>query len=508
MSNGRQRVTDIISINDIESWSPKDIIVISAGTGAGKSYFVKNSLYQYAKAVNKKILFLIHRRNCVDQFNYEIEQDGKDDIIDIQTYQYIENQILHHNNHIDYSRYQYIVSDEFHYFISDANFNSTTDLSLNEILKQENCIKIFMSATGENAEKYLDNKFHKRLCPYRLPPNYRHVRRLTFFHQDDVMSDIAKSIINNGEKGIFFIQSAEKAYKLFKEFKEFAIFNCGSSHKYYKYVDEEQINNMLQNQQFNENLLITTSCFYAGANIIDEKVKSIVADITDIGSLIQCLGRKRVTTANDKVDFYIKAINNQQLGGLMRSTTKQVEMAEYLLKHNTQELLNKYPRQTDNSYIIYDLPTNNRLKNMATKNVNMMKLSKKREDINFYKQLMQEDYGYCKYLARYLGFYDSKHNVYTYDVFSNDYSLNAFLEKMVVDEVILLQRKDRKELINKLNVRRDGRLKSSRSVLNAALKEDRLPYCIEEFETSRIFNGKKKKFKSAWRVVSYNCNAE
>ena len=332
LANGkqRQRVTDIIHINDIESWSSKDIIIISAGTGAGKSYFIKNSLYEYAKLMNKKILFLIHRRNCVDQFIYEIQNDNKDDIIDIQTYQSIESQILQCDKHIDYSQYQYIVSDEFHYFISDAGFNCTTDLSLNEILKQKNCIKLFMSATGENVEKYLQGQY-KRICTYRLPPDYSHVKRLTFFPQDDAMSDIAKHIIRSGEKGMFFIQSAKKAYKLFKEFEKYAIFNCGKSDNHYKYVDKDKINNMLQKQQFEENILVTTSCFDAGANIVDKKVKYVIADIVDVGSLIQCLGRKRSISADDKVEFYIKTINNQQLAGLMRSTSNQIEMAEYLL---------------------------------------------------------------------------------------------------------------------------------------------------------------------------------
>ena len=329
MANGKQRVTDIITTNDIRSWTPRDTIIISAGTGTGKSYFVKNSLYQYAKENNKKILFLIHRSNCVSQFQSEIERDGKTDVIDILTYQKIEHNILHYNQHKNYKEYAYIVCDEFHYFISDANFNNTTDISFKEIMSQ-NCTKILMSATGEDVERYLSSTTRRRIRRYELTPNYEHVSDLTFFSQDEDIDYLAETVISKHEKAIIFIQSAEKAYKLFKKFSEHSLFNCSKNNsKHYKYVNEEKIKSMLEKECFEENLLITTSCLDAGTNIVDEKVKYIIADITDIGSLIQCLGRKRSQSKDDTVSFYIKTINNQRLSGLKQSINKDIEMAEF-----------------------------------------------------------------------------------------------------------------------------------------------------------------------------------
>ena len=82
----KQRITDVISKEDAESWTPGSNILISAPMGAGKSYFCKNTLYELAKEVGGKILMLIHRSNCVEQFKYEIEEDGKSDVIDVITY--------------------------------------------------------------------------------------------------------------------------------------------------------------------------------------------------------------------------------------------------------------------------------------------------------------------------------------------------------------------------------------------------------------------------------------
>lgn len=501
MANGKQRVTDIITTNDIKRWTPRDIVIISAGTGTGKSYFVKNSLYQYAKENSKKILFLIHRSNCTEQFKGEIERDGKSDVIDILTYQKIEYDILKHNQHINYKQYAYIVCDEFHYFIADAGFNHTTDISFKEILRQNGCIRIFMSATGENVEQYLSVNYRKRVRKYSLKPDYEYVSGLTFFSQDEDIDYLAEKAINENVKAIIFIQSAEKAYKLYCKYSQYSLFNCSTNNKHYKYTDEAKILSMLENECFNENLLITTSCLDAGTNIIDRNVKYIIADITDISSLIQCLGRKRSIDESDTAHFYIKTISNQRLSGLKRSMCKDIEKAEFLLKHNTQELILKYPRQEDKSRIIYDITKPNHQKNMSSKEVNMMMLTKKRADIKLYDALMKIEYGYCKHLAEYLGFIDSDGR-YTYTTFSNNHTLEAFLQRYVDNEVVMLKKSDRKPLVDKLNLRSDGRkqLKEKKS-LNEALDELKIPYRIKKFETSRMIDGKKKKFKEAWKII-------
>ena len=106
-------LSDIISKEEIIKWQPGDTVLISAGTGTGKSYFIKNSLYETAKAAGDKILMLIHRINCVNQFKEEIQTDDKSDVITIDTYQKIESD-TRRGKVYDLSEYKYIVSDIFH----------------------------------------------------------------------------------------------------------------------------------------------------------------------------------------------------------------------------------------------------------------------------------------------------------------------------------------------------------------------------------------------------------
>lgn len=499
------RVTDKIDEKIIATWGTGIPIIITAGTGVGKSYFIKNVLYQYAKKNNQKILMLIHRKLCVEQFRMEIEEDGKNDVIEIMTYQKLENNEMY-KKELDLEQYDYIVCDEFHYFISDASFNNTTDISFKKIISMGNAVKIFMSATSENVEEYIRKIVKVEPISYRIPFDWSFIATLNFYHNDASLSEFAKAVIEKGQKGIFFIQQATKAYAFYKEFEKYAIFNCSKQNEeYYKYVNEDKINRMLKEQKFEENILITTSCMDAGVNIIDSLVRFVFIDIKDVGSLIQCMGRKRIQSEDDTIHVYIKIINNQQLGGLETYAKKQLEMADYLKDHTTEEWLKKYPRQIDKTQTVYDEIINDGNTETCTKKVNDLMYHKKNLDIEEI-QVMKNygDYGYCKYLARKFGKYDSDTEFYDYATISGNYGLENYLATHVGQ--VMLQRKDRKELIKTMNVRRDGHLKHSREILNAALKEDNLPYRIEQFQTSRTMNGKKKNYKSAWRIVKHDWN--
>ena len=131
------RVSDLITVEDIQKWEPDVPVIIEAGTGVGKSYFIKNTLYDIAKEEGQKILFLIHRRKCVDQFIMEIEADGKDDVIDIVTYQKfsMHKRCSDFDDEFNPYDYGYIVSDEYHYFTEDASFNDTTDVAYEMIME-------------------------------------------------------------------------------------------------------------------------------------------------------------------------------------------------------------------------------------------------------------------------------------------------------------------------------------------------------------------------------------
>lgn len=515
------RVTDLIKKEDAEKWKPRDNILIVSPMGAGKSYFCKNTLYDIAKSINGKILMLIHRSNCVEQFQYEIEADGKADVIEVVTYQSLEYSVLHNTNKFDLSKYKFVVCDEFHYFFNDSSFNNKTAISFNMIMSNTESVHVFMSATGDHMARYMrkyikENGLEKAI-EYEIPFDFSFIQQLTFFHKDVTMEEFLKEGIAKGDKGIFFIQSAEKAYKLYSKYKRHCVFNCSANNrKYYEYVERDKIKDILINQRFNEQFLITTSCFDAGINIIDTNVKHIVIDIVDIGSLIQCIGRKRIQNEEDKIHIYIKIINNQKLAGLKRTMEKKIEMADFYMDNgfSVDKLIEKYPMQNDINNILYDDlvydHNGNVIPNSYTKKINEPMYFKKKEDIADYSIMLKkfDKFGYCKYLALMFGFYDESTGRYTYRMINEDYELESYLGKMVKDEIVLLQLKDRSELIKKINAKQDGKLLKKADTLNKILEEREIDYRIKEFETTRNINDesgnkKKKKYKSAWKVVPF-----
>lgn len=65
---------------------------------------------------------------------------------------------------------------------------------------------------------------------------------------------------------------------------------------------------------------------------------------------------------------------------------------------------------------------------------------------------------------------------------------------------VMLQVKDRKELIERIDVKSNGKLLKKISNLNSALEERGISYRIVEFSTSKMVDGKKKNFPNAWRI--------
>ena len=80
-------------------------------------------------------------------------------------------------------------------------------------------------------EKYIKENNLKEAIEYEIPFDFSFIRQLTFFHKDVTMEEFIKEGIEQGDKGIFFIQSAEKAYKLYSKFKKHCVFNCSANNK-------------------------------------------------------------------------------------------------------------------------------------------------------------------------------------------------------------------------------------------------------------------------------------
>ena len=174
-------------------------------------------------------------------------------------------------------------------------------------------------------------------------------------------------------------------------------------------------------------------------------------------------------------------------------------MANYLRKHTTKEFLEKYKRENDSNNIIYNEKTNDEEKEECILKVNELMYTKNKLDIlDFEKMISMGKYGYCKFLKELF-------NIKNYSIIdenNNDDELSSYLQNYVDNNIIMLTVADRKELIEKINVKSDGKLLKGINVLNGALKERNINYMIVELsKITKTIDGKKKQFKTPWKII-------
>lgn len=498
-----QTISDIISDDDVRSWTPDELIFISAGTGRGKSYFIKNRLNELVQATGGKILMILHRRKCCDQFYHELEVAGKLDQITVTTYQAIEECIFTCGQY-DFSQYTHIVCDEFHYFLSDADFSNLTGASLSAILAQNDKVRIFLSATGEAAREYILSLSSIPQKEYVIEDDTSRIAHLRFFNSYTTIRDIGMRTILRGKKAVFFLTSTDKALKVKRMFERKAAFNCSPyNSKYSRYINKKAVDELVETGMMKTPILVTTMSLEAGMNILDPDVDTIVVDNVDINTVIQCIGRRRFdrNRVNDKINVYIKSVNNTSLSRKIDNRQVMLDASDYLKEYGSYEFMRKYPngrlgRGGAMSYAA--IPT---VKTVPVPNQDAIKwvpndisIYKYKLTIAEYTEMLKEDYGWCKALARKLGFFDEEYGIYTYEVVNEDESLEEYLESHVGEIYPTIP--DRAELINKIDLVRGCRQMKNIETLNGALAECKSAYRIEKLYS--------KGHKNAWTIVRHS----
>ena len=470
----KKYITNIIN-EDYKNWNEGDFILLNAGTGNGKSHFIKNTLYDYCKENNKKILFISNRDNLRKQNIKELED--KLDIITCINYQKIEFQNKYDwhsllDTYIWLSDFDYIVSDESQYFFTDSTFNTFTDLSLQNILNAKNTnkipIKIFMTATPTLIKSYFTDK-NISIKEYVIDKDYSYINRVVFYYDQILLEENILDNIQEDERLLYFCKSAEKSYELYKKYESKSSFICSKYNKRFSsYICNEELKNIIENEKFNSQMLFTTMCMDNGVNIKDSSIKTIIIDCDDIDTLIQCLGRYRNINDN-KVDVYIRAKGNQCMGGILSVNDKMLKMADELEVLGDYEFIRKYPRE-DYTKIIYDFPTED---NRYIKKVNEIMKTKCKERIMFARVCIDAGKnGFCNYVIPYL----QRCEYEILDDLFKKKSLEEYLESLVGKRLL---KEDKEKLIDKIDYRINGQQKKSLKHLNTALELEGIPYVIE-----------------------------
>ena len=403
-------ISDKIKENDIKSWVEGSNIMITAPTGSGKSTIILGDrakgiygLNNYALEHGKKILFLTNRDLLKGQFKEIVKANGSNNIR-LMNYQAIEKLLLEKVDLQQLDKYDYIVSDECHYFFSDSPFNSTTDLSLNWILSQKNKVKIFMSATSDFMKRYLEDAIGLELIKYEVERDYSYIDNLFFYEDIDILKRMLLQLPKN-EKAIYF-SGANSAYNMSQTLDN-ASFICSkyNTNGYYTYSDEDTRNQIMTESKFDCKVLTTTTVLDNGINIEDSEVKHIVIDVFDIDTLIQCLGRKRLSYG-EKINVYIRNYLGRQIAGKINNTTNGLKYADTLIERGENYLVDKYPRKNYGK-IIYEELEGTIEDGRTVKKINSMMYLKYLSTISFCNELLEikmTNEQYSRYVSNLLQF--------------------------------------------------------------------------------------------------------
>ena len=496
-----QTISDCIDKDMIKRWTPEKPVVINAQTGQGKSYFVMNTLYEYLRENNMKCLYLIQRVRTKKQFADDLyDKVGR---ITLMSYQTLEAGVM--NDYNNFKNYDFIICDECHYFTGDSDFNRRTDISFAWIMSQRKSIKVFMSATIDCFLNLLTYYTPVWTQPVRLETNYDYIEQLTFYTAEKNIYDIVEDVLNANKKAILFIQSAELAHNIYEKYKSHMIFFFFSYNKTYaEYMDQAEIEKIISNESFDANILVTTAALDSGLTLKDKNIDTIVVDVLDPETVIQCVGRKRIIDDVDRVRLFIRGRSNQQINGIQSKCREKLQRA-LLLEGNESRYHSNNERQNDDSGIVVNIPVDKSVsgRTLYEKQYNYAKLSKAEYLANtLYPAMLSEEWGYNKYLARYFGFYDKETGRYTYDVVSpKQKNLRETLDHMTGLEMLTVD--DRKPLIDAIHAtNQKGKVLKSIDTLNGVLKEGGYPHRIMSYSKHTTINGVDKKYRCVWKIVN------
>lgn len=344
----RQYISDEIG-NEYLKWTYGDIVFITASTGAGKSHFILNVYLDWIIQRGGRLLYLVNRRILREQLQNEVNTEiarvisGKyrldtniQNYIEITTYQALENRLKSSYYEAckcleSMQKFTCVVCDECHYFYTDSNFNTGTELSL-ELIRElfEFKLQIYISATADPIKKEMEKYFEKKqdinqtinfgmavpcrrekkvFIEYGGSYNFSGVHPHIVIDQDSLIDKIQRSICDTKDKWMVFVDSIDvgkalqKALRCNSEIKDSDVIFLDAD---YEKVEEtgKTVKEIVENKSSRKRVIISTAVMDNGITFQDSDLVN-VAIFSDVKeTFVQMFGRKRIN-GNEIIHLYI-----------------------------------------------------------------------------------------------------------------------------------------------------------------------------------------------------------
>ena len=409
-------VTDVIG-ETYKNWRI-GVVLINAGTGTGKTTFVVKTLNEWAEITGTKILYLCNRRalksQVIEQAEAEqkaktLDDDAPDDSageehLDIWTYQALEKMKLYYPEKLNHflRQYRYIVADEAHYFMFDAQFNHDTVVSYDALKALwDQRIVIYMSATADYMFRQLKNmdavKAEQR---YNVDKDTNYVDRLQLYWNEQQLECWLNSI-PDGEKALVFMETTDGVKKWRNKYGDAAVGYCSVHNKNVKKADAlSNLKACLNNGVLQKKYTFTTKVLDNGVDVKDKALKHIFVETWEIDEAMQMFGRKRPLTEDDTCTFYIKGISVDRAGQLYKQVIADLEPGEALFAkaQHRPEKWEEFRKKPDAEKRLYDFASVRIVKDTARIEYNRMAMAGLRYKKNILSGIQAD--GYSKALKK------------------------------------------------------------------------------------------------------------
>ena len=335
-----KNVSDILK-DKFQQWRSNDTIFITASTGAGKSYFILHTFLEWQIRNGKKTLYLVNRRILAEQLKKELDQEisyelcnkfgfqwgGVNNYITITTYQGIEKGLIGNDSvkEIQWlSSFDCVVCDECHYFYTDSNFNTRTELSylvIQEVFDTK--LQIYISATPDKIKARKECYLRDRKMPYH--PNKEQLanrERLPIkeYHFDSGMAvnlhiidkdiDIIEEVVKNPRvKWLIFVDNIDRGRSIQNELRhntdinEDEIIFLDADYENDKEA-EKSVRELVENKKSSKKVVISTAVIDNGVTFQDDALTHIAVFADTEETFLQMLGRKR-RNGSERIELYI-----------------------------------------------------------------------------------------------------------------------------------------------------------------------------------------------------------
>lgn len=319
-------------------------LVLTGGTGTGKTSYILNHVCKYAD----KVLYYAPRSALIDSIKAKAKKDNICNI-SVKSNQSFDNAVANQRHDVDmvvdYSwsdivnNYNVVVFDEVHLIFADASFNHTTDYTF-ELLKallESDITVIMITATGKCIFEELENKgLITKDDFYYIRTDYSYLTAIPLRPTKYCISDKIKELIETtlpDEKILYFSKSLTRAFELKTELKQKYDIDALVA-----YSDKRKRNRFLNNQEngikkvkdgtFPGKLLICTKALDVGIDLNDTRIKYILTDFYDIDTLIQCIGRRRVQQG-ERIRLYFKNWKGKSLNSAIQNAKTELNEIDF-----------------------------------------------------------------------------------------------------------------------------------------------------------------------------------